>query len=74
MGPTGPQGTLGNLGILHIVQDFLGMFLDFLSNIKVYGKNNVFLSFSSKNHAESSRNLVKNPILNSKHAKFDQKS
>mgnify|MGYP003315669372 CR=1 FL=1 len=33
-----------------------------------------FLSFSSKNHAESSRNFVKNLILNPKRAKLDQKS
>ena len=33
-----------------------------------------FLSFSSKNHAESFINFVKNQILNPKRAKLDQKS
>ena len=33
-----------------------------------------FLSFSNKNHAESSIDFVKNLILNPKHVKFDQKS
>ena len=33
-----------------------------------------FLSFSSKNHAESSRNLIKNSVLDPKWAKFNRKS
>ena len=33
-----------------------------------------FLSFSKQNHAESSRNFVKNFILKPKRAKLDEKS
>ena len=33
-----------------------------------------FLSFSSKNHTESSRNFIKNFVLNPKLPKFEQKS
>ena len=33
-----------------------------------------FLSFSTQNHAESSRNFVKNSFLNPKPTKFDQNS
>ena len=47
---------------------------DFWLNIKTFGQNNVFFDFSNKNYAESSRNFVKNQVLNLKHAKFDQKS
>ena len=32
------------------------------------------MSFSTQNHAESSRNFVKNSVLEPKHAKLDQKS
>ena len=42
--------------------------------MKVFGWKNMFFSFSKQNHAESSRNFVKSPILNPKHAKFDEKS
>ena len=32
------------------------------------------MSFSTQNHAESSRNFVKNSVLDPKHVKFDQNS
>ena len=45
-----------------------GQILRFLINIKS------FLSFSNKNHAESSMNFVKIPFLDPKHAKLEQTS
>ena len=53
---------------------FVWYFLDFLTNIKVFGQNNVIFSFSNINDAESSRNFIKNLVLDPKHAKLDQKS
>ena len=47
---------------------FLVLFLGFLVS------KPCFLSFSTRNHAESSRNSVKKSALNPKHAKLDQKS
>ena len=52
----------------------LGGILGFLNQIlKFWVKITCFLSFSSKNHAESSRNFVKNLILNPKRAKLNPK-
>ena len=42
--------------------------------LKLFVKITCFLSFSKQNHAESSRNFVKNLVLDPKRAKFDQKS
>ena len=40
-GSTGPQGSLGNLGICEFLLGFLRYFYDFLWNIRVFGQNNV---------------------------------
>ena len=56
------------------VRDFWGMFGILGQILRFLVKITCFLSFSSKNHAESSGNFVKNLILNPKRAKLNQKS
>ena len=53
---------------------YLKYFLDFLSNIKVFNQNNVIFELLRQNDAESSRNFIKNSVLDPKRAKFNQKS
>ena len=75
-GSTGPQGSLGiprNLGFFCIFWDFWGIFWIFGQILRFLVKIMWFLSFSSKNDAESLWNFVKIPFLDPKRAKLDQK-
>ena len=49
-------------------------FLDSFGQILGFGRKTCFLSFSRKNHADSSRQFVKNSVLDPQHTNFDQKS
>ena len=49
-------------------------FLIFGQTISFFVDKTCFLGFSSQSHAESSRNFVKKPVLNPKHAKFNPNS
>ena len=64
------QGTLK----APIKANFLCIFLIFLSNTKAFCQKMWFLSFSTKNDAESSRNFVNNSVFNLKCAKLNQQS
>ena len=65
----------GSLGIPRktYVYVFLGIFgVILIKYLSFFVKITWFLSFSSKNHTELSRNFIKNLVLNPKHAKFNQ--
>ena len=66
-------GTLGGI-LSRYFFDFLRYELDFSSSGWFFISKPCFLSFSTQNHAESSRNFVTNSFLNPKRVKFDQKS
>ena len=68
------EGTLGNPACLGYFLDFCSIFWIVGQILRFLIEKTCFSSFSSKSHAESFRNFVKKQILNSKHAKFDQKS
>ena len=51
---------------------FLKYFLDFWSNIKFLVEKTRFFYFSKQSHAETSRNVVKNSVLDPKHAKLNR--
>ena len=56
------------------ILDFWNMFGILNQNLRFWIEKTCFLSFSTKSHAESSRKFFEKTILNSKHAKLDQKS
>ena len=74
-GSTGFHRSTGNPRKPWIFTKFFGLlryFFDFWSNIKDLGWKNMFLSFSTRNHAESFRNFVNISVLDPKCAKFNK--
>ena len=67
-GSLGHNVFLRNFGICWVFLNFFGQILKF------WVEKTLFLSFSKQNHAESSRNLIKNSVLHPKCAKLNQRS